>query len=131
MKYIKPPKLKEGDTIAALSPSWGGPSAFPHIYENGIRVLRDIFGLNVKEYPTARMSPEKLYDNPKIRARDVTDAFADREVKAIITTIGGDDSIRILPYLNLNIIIRNPKIIMGYSDTSTILTYLNQHGLVT
>ena len=39
MNYIKPKKLQKGDTVAIVSPSWGGPSIFPHIYENGLKIL--------------------------------------------------------------------------------------------
>jgi muramoyltetrapeptide carboxypeptidase LdcA involved in peptidoglycan recycling len=128
---IKPNKLNKGDVVAIVSPSWGGPSKFSHIYENGIKFLEKEFGLRIKEYPTARMDAKKLTANPKLRAKDINDAFADKEVKAIFATIGGDDSLRILKYLDLNLIKKNPKILMGYSDTATLLTLLNQNGLVT
>lgn len=130
MPKIKPPALKPGNTIAVLSPSWGGPASFAHIYENGLKKLRDL-GFNIKEYPTARMDQSILVRNPKLRAKDINDAFADREVNGIIATIGGEDSIRILPHVDQKIILKNPKVIMGFSDTTTILAYLNQLGLVT
>lgn len=127
---IKPKKLQKGDTVAAVSPSWGGPSVFPHIYESGIKVLENL-GLKIKEYPSAKKDADYLYNNPEFRAKDINDAFADSEVKAIFVSIGGDDSVRILPHLNAEIIRKNPKIIIGYSDTTTLLTYFNQLGLVT
>jgi len=127
---IKPKKLQKGDTIAIISPSWGGPSIFPHVYESGIKTLENL-GFKIKEYPSARKEAEYTYNNPEFRAKDINDAFADSEVSAIITSIGGDDTIRILQFLDLNTILKNPKIIMGYSDATTINTYLNQHGLVT
>lgn len=130
MKYLKPSKLKRGDTVAIISPSWGGPSVFPHIYENGIKVLKEKFGLRIKEYPTARMAANILADEPKLRADDINKAFADKEVKAIITSIGGNDGIRVLKYLNKKIIKKNPKIFMGYSDGATFTMFLNQLGLV-
>ncbi len=130
MQRIKPTAIKPCDTIAVLSPSWGGPAAFPHIYENGLRKLQDL-GLNIKEYPTARMSQSVLSKNPRLRAKDINEAFADKKVNAIISSIGGEDSIRILSYLDTRIILGNPKVFMGFSDTVTILTYLNQLGLVT
>ena len=77
------------------------------------------------------MKADELYKNPKIRADDINAAFADKDVKAVFPSIGGDDSVRLLNYLDLKTIIRNPKVIMGYSDTATLLTYLNQSGLVT
>jgi muramoyltetrapeptide carboxypeptidase LdcA involved in peptidoglycan recycling len=45
-------------------------------------------------------------------------AFADPSINAIVSTIGGEDSIRILPYLDLAVIRGNPKIFMGFSDTT-------------
>ncbi len=130
MNYLKPRKLRQGDTVAILSPSWGGPSVFPHIYENGLKVLNE-WGLKIKEFPTARMDARLLRANPQVRARDINDAFSDRSIKAVFTSIGGDDSVRILPYLDKEIIRNNPKILMGYSDTTTLHTYCNQVGLVT
>src|SRR3990172_6541829 len=131
MRYVKPKRLQEGDTVAIISPSWGGPSVFPQVYELGLKRLREEFGLEIKEFSTARAPADFLYKNPKARAKDVNAAFADPEVKAIIPSIGGNDSIRILPYLNPDIIKRNPKILMGYSDTTTLLAYCNQLGLMT
>lgn len=130
MEYKKPLRLKSGDMVAIVSPSWGGPNIFPHVYENGLKVLKDL-GLQIKEYPTARADNDFLSKNPEARAKDINDAFSDSEVKAIFASIGGEDSVRILPFLNKEVIQNNPKILIGYSDTTTLLTYLNQLGLVT
>jgi muramoyltetrapeptide carboxypeptidase LdcA involved in peptidoglycan recycling len=127
---VKPSRLKKGDVVAIVSPSWGGPSCFPHVYESGIATLKKL-GLKIKEYPTARADANLTYENPRMRAEDINNAFKDKEVKAIITSIGGDDSIRILPYLKPKLIKKNPKILLGYSDTTTLTTYCNQLGLVT
>lgn len=131
MTFIKPPRLQSGDTIAVISPSSGVADMFPHVYQHGLKNLREHFGFKILEMPTAMKDDAWLYHNPKQRAKDINDAFANPEVKGIITTIGGDDSIRILEYLDLDIIKNNPKVIMGYSDATTFLTYLNQQGLVT
>jgi muramoyltetrapeptide carboxypeptidase LdcA involved in peptidoglycan recycling len=101
------------------------------VFDLGLSNLRERFGLRIKEYPTARMPAAETYRNPKIRAEDINRAFADPEVNAIFASIGGDDSIRILPYLDMATIVANPKVFMGYSDTTTMLAYLNVHGLVT
>jgi muramoyltetrapeptide carboxypeptidase LdcA involved in peptidoglycan recycling len=126
---IKPAKLRKGDTIAILSPSWGGPSVFPHVYESGLKNLRSL-GLQVKEFPTARGDAQAQYRNPRMRAADVNAAFADPEVQGIIATIGGDDAVRILPYLDRELIRQHPKFLMGYSDTAILTTFLFQAGLV-
>lgn len=117
--------------IAVLSPSKGLPSKFPDIFDNGLKTLKEKFGLRIKEFSTARMDAEKLYLNPKMRADDINKAFADKEIKAIIASIGGEDSIRILKFLDKKIIKSNPKIFMGYSDTTSLNTFINQLGIVT
>lgn len=129
MIYKKPKALQFGDTVAVVTPSWGGPAAFPRIYEAGIVALKSL-GLRVKECAHTRSDDAFLYTHPELRAKDINDAFADEEVKAIIASIGGDDSVRILPYLDPKVIKNNPKIFMGFSDATTMTTYLRQCGLV-
>lgn len=77
------------------------------------------------------MSPEDLHRHPEKRAKDINDAFADGSIAGIVAAIGGDDSVRILPYLDRTLIERNPKFIMGYSDFTSVSTYLQTLGLVT
>ena len=127
---IKPVKLQAGDKVAAISTSWGGPGTFPHRYEAGKQQLQDAFGVTVVETPHALHSAEWLERNPRARADDLMEAFSDPTIKAIISTIGGDDSIRLLPYLDLGIIRSNPKIVMGYSDTTVTLLACLAAGLV-
>lgn len=130
MNFKKPKKLSAWDTVAIISPSKWLPSIFPQIYESWLETLKTL-ELQIKEYPSARKDIDFLYKNPEFRAKDINDAFANPDIKAIITSIGGDDSVRILPYLDIEIIKKNPKIILGFSDTSTLTNYLNQLGLVT
>ena len=94
MTYKKPQKLKQGDTVAIVSPSWGGPSVFPHVYENGLKILSE-WGLKIKEYPTARADAGFLSRDHRARAKDINDAFDDKEVKAIFASISGNDSVKI------------------------------------
>ncbi len=115
---IKPPKLKAGDKLAAVTLSWGGPGTVPARYEAGKKQLMDEFGVELIEMPHTRSDATYISANPKARADDLMQAFADPSIKGIISTIGGDDSIRLLPYLDLNIIRQNPKVFMGYSDTT-------------
>jgi len=115
---IKPSKLNLGDTVAAITLSWGGAGLFPHRYEAGKRQLQDEFGLTVVETPHALRDPDWISRNPQARADDLMQAFADPTIKAIFSMIGGEDSIRILPYIDLDVIRSHPKIFMGYSDTT-------------
>lgn len=116
----KPKKLSPGNKVAVVSPSWGGAGMFPHRYETGKRQLAEAFGVEVVDMPHATESAEWVAQNPKARADDLMAAFADPEIKAIITAIGGDDCIRLLPYLNFDVIAQNPKVFMGYSDTTVL-----------
>lgn len=131
MQYLKPKRLQAGQRVAVLSASWGGPHEFPPVYEAGLRTLSQTFGLEVVEFPTTRMSPDELARNPKARAADFNAAVADPSINAIIASIGGDDSARILDHLDVDVIQANPKIMLGYSDTGTQLMFCNQLGLVT
>ena len=115
---IKPPQLEPGAKVAAISLSWGGPGTFPHRYQAGKQQLEAEFDLEVVETKHALAEAEWLWKNPQARADDLMEAFADPAIKAIISTIGGDDSIRILPHLDLDVIRSNPKILLGYSDTT-------------
>jgi muramoyltetrapeptide carboxypeptidase LdcA involved in peptidoglycan recycling len=113
---LKPPKLNPGDTIATVSLSWGGPSVFPHRYQAGVRQIQEEFGLQVVEMPNTLRDADWLARNPKARADDLLQAFADASIKGIFSTIGGDDSIRTLPFMDFDIIRDHPKIFLGYSD---------------
>ena len=95
---IKPTCLHKGDTIATVTLSWGGPAAFPERYQVGKKQLEDEFGIRVVEMPHTLSDDQWLHHHPQARAHDLMQAFCDPTIKAIISTIGGDDSIRILPY---------------------------------
>lgn len=120
INLIKPKKLKAGDKIATVSLSWGGAGdeAIKKRYFIGKKRLEDIFGLEVIEMEHTLKGSEYVYNHPKERAKDLMDAFLDKEVKAIISCIGGEDTIRLLPYIDFEVIKNNPKIFMGYSDTT-------------
>lgn len=127
---LKPPKLNPGDTVAAITLSWGGAGLMPHRYEAGKHQLQDEFGVKVVETPHALRDPEWISRNPQARADDLMEAFADRNIKAIISMIGGDDSIRILPYLDLDVIRNNPKIFYGLFRYQRYAFRLLESGII-
>ena len=127
---VKPRRLVRGDTVAVISPSWGGPSYFPHVQDAGLATLRGL-DLEVRELPTARMAGDRLRSDPRARADDVNAAFADPSIRAVIASIGGDESIRLLPYLDAPTIAANPKVLLGYSDITTLLIAVRGMGMVT
>lgn len=115
---IKPLRLQAGDKVSAVTLSWGGPGTFPYRYQAGKQQLEAAFGVTVIETPHALRDADWIAANPQARADDLMEAFADPSIRGIIATIGGDDSIRTLPYLDLEIIRQNPKVFMGFSDTT-------------
>ena len=121
-----PPKPKPGDKVAVLSPSRGLPEIFPLPFELGLTRLRERFGLVPVEYPGTRV----LATPPRQRAQEVNAAFADPDIKAVICSIGGDDQITVLPYLDAEVIRANPKPFFGYSDATNLLAYLHELGIV-
>ncbi len=115
-----PPKLRQGDQVAILSPSWAGAGIFPKVHEIGLRVLRERFDLVPVEFPTTRL----VGSTPLERASDMNAAFADPDIKAVMAVIGGSDQITVLPYLDPETLQANPKAFFGYSDNTNLLNYL-------
>lgn len=117
---IKPAKLSKGDTVAAVSLSWGGAGDSDLLwrYSVGKQRLLQQFGLKVMEMENTLKGSEYLYHHPEKRAQDLMAAFKNPEIKAIFSCIGGNESIRLLPYIDFNVIKENPKIFIGYSDTT-------------
>lgn len=128
----KPKNLQKGDKIAIVSLSWGGlgDDNLIHKYYIAKERLENDFGLEVTTMPNALKGSEFVYNHPELRAKDLMDAFEDKSIKGIFCAIGGDDSVRILPYINYDIIKNNPKIFMGYSDTTVSHFMMYKAGLI-
>lgn len=120
MNLIKPEKLKRGDKIATVSLSWGGAGDEELIwrYRQGKERLEKEFGLIVVEMENTLKGSEFTYSHPEKRAEDFMNALKDPEIKGIFSCIGGSESIRLLPYIDFDVIRNNPKVFMGYSDTT-------------
>ena len=58
------------------------------------------------------------------------EGFEDPTVSGVFSTIGGDDSIRLLPHLDLEVFRSNPKVFLGYSDTTVAHLALFKAGVV-
>ncbi|WP_099157467.1 S66 family peptidase [Virgibacillus ndiopensis] len=128
---VKPKKLQYGDRVATVSPSWGGAGdrEIRWRYEQGVKRLEEVFGLNVVPMPNSLKGTEFTYKNPKARAEDLMMAFKDKNIKGIFANIGGGDSIRLLPYIDFTVIRDNPKIFMGYSDVTVSHLFCHKAGL--
>lgn len=124
-KFIKLAKLKPGDQVAVISPSAGLPGLFPWVQDLGLERLRSELGLVPKEYATTRQMGSSLEE----RAKDVMAAFADPANKAVFTSIGGSDQIRLLKYLDPEVLKANPKPFFGFSDNTNLHIYLWNLGI--
>ena len=115
-----PKKLNVGDTIGIISPSAPLAGLVEHRYKNGIKKLEEL-GFNVLLGNHALEITSYTAGSAQERAKDIMDFFQNKNIKAIISFIGGYNSNQILKYLDFDIIRENPKIIMGYSDMTVLL----------
>jgi muramoyltetrapeptide carboxypeptidase len=126
---VRPRRLREGDTVALVSP--GSPVA----EDFGVQLARESFeamGLRVRLGRSVRERRGYLAGSDADRAADLNELFADASVDALFALRGGWGSARILPLLNFDLIRRNPKILLGYSDITALLNAIHARtGLVT
>ena len=115
---IKPRALRPGDRVAAISLSRGWPSVYPRAHQDGKRQFQEAFGVEVVESRYALADIPWLAAHPEARAADLMEVLKDPSINGIISTIGGDDSIRMLPFLDYSVIRENPKVFLGYSDST-------------
>lgn len=129
MPIIKPEKIKAGDTVMILAPSG--------VEYNKFRVQLSVesleaLGLKVKVAESTLGRWGYFPAEDKVRAEEINKAFADDEIKAIIALKGGWGAARTLPYLDFDLIKKNPKILMGYSDVTALLNPIYEKtGLIT
>jgi muramoyltetrapeptide carboxypeptidase len=128
---VKPPALRPGDAIGVIAPSWCGPAAFPHRVERGKEAL-EALGYHVLVAPRAWGQRAWVSGTPEERAADLHAMFADPAVRMIIAAIGGDHCCHLLPFLDWELIRRNPKVFIGFSDVTVLnLAIYVRTGLVT
>lgn len=129
---LKPERLHPGDKVAIVSLSRGmlGEDMFIHKYYLAKERLEKDYGLTVIAMPNALKGIDYLYRHPEARAQDLMDAFRDPEIKAVFNAIGGDDTIRLLPYIDFDVLRNNPKIFTGFSDTTSNHFMMHKAGLV-
>ncbi|MFS0513666.1 LD-carboxypeptidase [Nostoc sp. UIC 10607] len=117
----KPPRLQLGDTVGLIAPAGIVDAKDIEAAQQSILQL----GLKVKLGKHILDRYGYLAGKDSDRAQDVNLMFSDRTIKAIIAMRGGWGCNRILPLLNYSLIRSHPKILMGYSDITTLLLAIN------
>jgi len=125
---IKPSKLNPGDAVGVVSP--GGPV-------NRSQLEADIHFLENKGF-TVHVAPH-VYDrqgylagNDGDRLWDLEEMFRNTEIKAVFCSRGGYGSMRLLDRIDYGLIRKNPKIVVGYSDITALLSGIfKKTGLIT
>ena len=122
MKTIIPQTLQSGDEIRVIAPATG----IKILSESCINIAKERFeGLGLKVSFGKNTTPDNwdMSGSTSIakRIEDLNEAFADKNVKAIFTAIGGSNSNQLLDYIDYNLIAANPKIFCGFSDITALL----------
>ncbi|MBX7185171.1 MAG: LD-carboxypeptidase [Vicinamibacteria bacterium] len=126
---VKPPRLKAGDTLGLIHPS---SATFQRMdLEIAIDNLKAL-GFNVKAGAHALDRYGYLAGKDEDRASDINALFADKSVQGICAVRGGWGAARLLPYLNFDVIAKNPKVLFGFSDITALhMAIPAKTGLVT
>jgi len=127
----RPPRVRPGDTVAIVSPSFGAVGAWPHRVERGTAYLEGL-GLRVRVMPNAARNEGWASASPADRVADLHEAFLDDEAAVVLAGIGGNHSNQLLPLLDFDLIREHPKVFQGYSDMTVLHWAIATHpGLAT
>lgn len=128
---MTPQKLKAGDEIRVISPARSLAIIPKDSRDIALRRLKEM-GLKVTFSNHAEEKDEFNSSSIKSRLDDIHRAFSDKNVKGILTAIGGSNSNQLLKYLDYNLIKSNPKILCGYSDLTALQNAIyKKAGIIT
>ncbi|WP_261858634.1 S66 family peptidase [Photobacterium sanguinicancri] len=131
MEVRRPQPLKQGDTIGFFSPS--SPATFfaPTRFERAKQFLLQQ-GYHLKAGTLTGESDHYRSGSIQQRADELNALIRDPDVRCIMSTIGGMNSNSLLPYIDYDALIADPKIIIGYSDMTALLLGIYQKtGIIT
>lgn len=121
---IQPKRLQFGDTLGIIGPS--GAVRTAGAVERAAQYAQSL-GFKVKIGESANAKYGYLSGTDALRAQDVNAMFADPQVDAIICTRGGYGTMRMLDLLDYDLIRRNPKIFVGFSDITAMHIAFQKH----
>lgn len=114
-----PAKLKQGDEIRIIAPS----RSMKILSDEGIQLAKkrlEDLGLIVTFGKHVGVCDLQNSSSIEQRVEDLHEAFADKNVKGILTVIGGFNSNEILPYIDYELLKQNPKVLCGFSDITAL-----------
>ncbi|TPV95096.1 MAG: LD-carboxypeptidase [Myxococcales bacterium FL481] len=131
LERLVPPALRPGDTIAFCSPSTPITVHTPKRLQRAREYVRGR-GYNVREGSLTGCTDFYRSGSAAARADELNTLLRDPDVRCVMSTIGGQNSNALLPYIDYDAVRSDPKIIVGYSDVTAILLGLHaQTGLIT
>lgn len=124
-------KLKLGDEIRVVAPSRSQAIIWEYAHHHAMHFWKNS-GFNLTFSKNCRELDKYQSSSITSRVEDLHEAFQDPNVKMIITSVGGFNANQLLPYLDYDLIAKNPKIFCGYSDITILLNAIYaKTGLVT
>jgi muramoyltetrapeptide carboxypeptidase len=127
---LKPPCLKQGDTLGLVAPSLPLLPSSEADYQAGKQTLESL-GFRLQEGRTVHLRRWWSAGTPEEQAADINEMFANPAVQGIVALAGGFSAIHVLDLLDYDLIRRNPKPFIGMSDNTFYhLAMYSQCGLV-
>ena len=120
-QITKARRLKAGNKIGIVALSGPIHTCKESFIERGYARLKDL-GFELVEAPNLRTLTGHCAGSIRERAESLMNFYKDPDIKGIMSFWGGMQTHQTLEYLDFEIIKKNPKVLIGYSDTSSLLT---------
>jgi len=130
VRAIAPPRIARGQTLGICAPA--GPLSRPDRLHSGLARLGDAFRIRLAPSltsPRAADVPSYLQASDDARAAELTAMLADPDIRAIILARGGYGLMRILSRIDPELVRKDPKPIVGFSDATALLAWAYQAGV--
>lgn len=129
MSAVIPPRVARGATVGIVAPA--GPVKLDPL-RAGLARLGDAFELRLARSITEARepgTPSYLAASDDVRAAELMAMLADPDVRAIVLARGGYGLMRILSRLDPDVLRRDPKPIVGFSDATALLSWAHAAGV--
>lgn len=118
---ITPPAVARGGRIGVFAPSSRLAWAYPDRFQKGVRALGSVLGVSVVVADQAADVTDYRAGSAEARAAAFMDLVLDPDVSAVMAASGGYNSADLLPFLDAAAMRANPKVLVGYSDVTSLL----------